>query len=104
MMLFVVSSTFNIQPPKFVSISITRLASATQIPSEGMHFMNPPPVMKLVEVIHLSLRKVSITVVDGIDFNLMEEEYQVKLAMAISVYDPILILIILPPHCACFLS
>ncbi|CAN8259271.1 unnamed protein product [Cochlearia groenlandica] len=35
------------------SISITRLASATQRPSQviGMHFMNPPPVMKLVEII-----------------------------------------------------
>ncbi|KAL8032093.1 hypothetical protein ABFX02_13G072100 [Erythranthe guttata] len=35
------------------SISITRLASATRRPSQviGMHFMNPPPVMKLVEII-----------------------------------------------------
>ncbi|KAI5662532.1 hypothetical protein M9H77_21855 [Catharanthus roseus] len=35
------------------SISITRLASATTRPSQviGMHFMNPPPVMKLVEII-----------------------------------------------------
>ncbi|XP_010545842.1 PREDICTED: uncharacterized protein LOC104818085 [Tarenaya hassleriana] len=35
------------------SISITRLASATQRPSQviGMHFMNPPPLMKLVEII-----------------------------------------------------
>ncbi|KAG2309804.1 hypothetical protein Bca52824_029552 [Brassica carinata] len=35
------------------SISITRLASATQRPSQviGMHFMNPPPIMKLVEII-----------------------------------------------------
>ncbi|PIN18348.1 3-hydroxyacyl-CoA dehydrogenase [Handroanthus impetiginosus] len=35
------------------SISITRLASATSRPSQviGMHFMNPPPVMKLVEII-----------------------------------------------------
>ena len=33
------------------SISITRLASATKRPSQvaGMHFMNPVPVMKLVE-------------------------------------------------------
>ncbi|EYU44961.1 hypothetical protein ABFS82_13G072400 [Erythranthe guttata] len=35
------------------SISITRIASATRRPSQviGMHFMNPPPVMKLVEII-----------------------------------------------------
>jgi len=35
------------------SISITRIAAATQRPERviGMHFMNPVPVMKLVEVI-----------------------------------------------------
>jgi len=35
------------------SISITKIASATQRPGQviGMHFMNPVPVMKLVEVI-----------------------------------------------------
>jgi len=35
------------------SISITKIASVTQRPSQviGMHFMNPVPVMKLVEVI-----------------------------------------------------
>lgn len=35
------------------SISITRLASATSRPHKviGMHFMNPPPIMKLVEII-----------------------------------------------------
>ncbi|XP_073313860.1 uncharacterized protein [Primulina huaijiensis] len=35
------------------SISITRLGSATNRPSQviGMHFMNPPPVMNLVEII-----------------------------------------------------
>lgn len=35
------------------SISITRIASATARPSQviGMHFMNPVPIMKLVEVI-----------------------------------------------------
>jgi len=35
------------------SISITRIASATKRPAQviGMHFMNPVPVMKLVEVI-----------------------------------------------------
>lgn len=35
------------------SISITRLASVTGRPHQviGMHFMNPPPIMKLVEII-----------------------------------------------------
>ncbi|KAH8950937.1 hypothetical protein BDL97_10G110600 [Sphagnum fallax] len=35
------------------SISITRLAAATQRPKQviGMHFMNPPPIMKLVEIV-----------------------------------------------------
>ncbi|XP_039139364.1 3-hydroxybutyryl-CoA dehydrogenase [Dioscorea cayenensis subsp. rotundata] len=35
------------------SISITRLASTTSRPSQviGMHFMNPPPIMKLIEII-----------------------------------------------------
>ena len=36
------------------SISITKIAAATQRPEKviGMHFMNPVPVMKLVEVIN----------------------------------------------------
>ena len=36
------------------SISITKIAAVTQRPQDviGMHFMNPVPLMKLVEVIH----------------------------------------------------
>jgi len=35
------------------SISITRLASVTSRPRQviGMHFMNPPPIMKMVEIV-----------------------------------------------------
>lgn len=35
------------------SISITRLASSTTRPQQviGMHFMNPPPMMKLIEIV-----------------------------------------------------
>ncbi|WOL13012.1 hypothetical protein Cni_G21781 [Canna indica] len=35
------------------SISITRLASSTSRPTKviGMHFMNPPPIMKLIEIV-----------------------------------------------------
>ncbi|XP_027355644.1 uncharacterized protein LOC113865356 [Abrus precatorius] len=35
------------------SISITRLASSTTRPRQviGMHFMNPPPLMKLIEIV-----------------------------------------------------
>ncbi len=35
------------------SISLTRLAAATSRPAQviGMHFMNPPPLMKLIEIV-----------------------------------------------------
>nr|ACU20243.1 unknown [Glycine max] len=35
------------------SISVTRLATSTSRPRQviGMHFMNPPPVMKLIEIV-----------------------------------------------------
>ena len=48
------------------SISITKIASATKRPSQviGMHFMNPVPVMKLVEIIngYATDKKVSKTI------------------------------------------
>ena len=50
------------------SISITKIAATTQKPENviGMHFMNPVPVMKLVEVIngHLTSEKTTKTVMD----------------------------------------
>ena len=55
----VLAAVDNILKPEAIiasntsSISITQLASATKRPEQviGMHFMNPVPVMKLVEVI-----------------------------------------------------
>ena len=48
------------------SISITKIASGTKRPSQviGMHFMNPVPVMKLVEIIngYATDKKVSKTI------------------------------------------
>ncbi|MBL7776227.1 MAG: 3-hydroxybutyryl-CoA dehydrogenase [Saprospiraceae bacterium] len=50
------------------SISITRIAAATQRPGNviGMHFMNPVPVMKLVEVIrgYATTNAVTTTIMD----------------------------------------
>jgi 3-hydroxybutyryl-CoA dehydrogenase len=50
------------------SISITQLAAATNRPERviGMHFMNPVPVMKLVEIIngYATLPEVSDTIVE----------------------------------------
>lgn len=50
------------------SISITRIASATSRPQQviGMHFMNPVPLMKLVEIIngYATDKKVTHTIVE----------------------------------------
>lgn len=50
------------------SISITKIASATKRPDQviGMHFMNPVPVMKLVEVIrgYATTDEVTCTIMD----------------------------------------
>ena len=50
------------------SISITQIAAATKRPQQviGMHFMNPVPVMKLVEIIngYATKKEVTDTIVD----------------------------------------
>ena len=50
------------------SISITKIASATKRPQQviGMHFMNPVPVMKLVEIIngYATEKRVTDTIVE----------------------------------------
>ncbi len=50
------------------SISLTRIASVTQRPGKviGMHFMNPVPVMRLVEIIngYATDREVTQTIID----------------------------------------
>jgi 3-hydroxybutyryl-CoA dehydrogenase len=50
------------------SISITKIASVTKRPEKviGMHFMNPVPIMKLVEIIngYLTDKNVSETIID----------------------------------------
>ena len=58
----------GILPPNTSSISITKIASVTKRPDWviGMHFMNPVPVMKLVEIIngYMTDKKVSQTIIE----------------------------------------
>ncbi|CAB87658.1 MAP3K delta-1 protein kinase [Arabidopsis thaliana] len=59
-------------------------ASTSSVSSSG--FGNASTTMPRLDTFEPVGR--DLTAVDGVDFNLMEEEYQVQLAMAISVSDP----------------
>lgn len=59
-------------------------ASTSSVSSSG--FGNASATMPRLETFEPVGR--DLAAVDGVDFNLMEEEYQVQLAMAISVSDP----------------
>jgi 3-hydroxybutyryl-CoA dehydrogenase len=58
-----IASSDTILASNTSSISITRIAAATRRPGQviGMHFMNPVPVMKLVEVINGYATSPSVT-------------------------------------------
>jgi 3-hydroxybutyryl-CoA dehydrogenase len=58
-----IASSDTILASNTSSISITRIAAATHRPGQviGMHFMNPVPVMKLVEVINGYATSSSVT-------------------------------------------
>jgi 3-hydroxybutyryl-CoA dehydrogenase len=58
-----IASSDTILASNTSSISITRIAAATRRPGQviGMHFMNPVPVMKLVEVINGYATSSSVT-------------------------------------------
>ncbi len=63
------------------SISITKIASVTKRPSQviGMHFMNPVPLMKLVEVIRGYSTSYEVTeIVMDISHNLSKEPVEVN--------------------------
>ncbi len=63
------------------SISITRLASVTEKPQKfaGMHFMNPPYLMKLVEVVQgLSTSEETVNIINTVAENMGKTPVVVK--------------------------
>ncbi len=63
------------------SISITRLAACTQRPDKivGMHFFNPVPVMKLVEIVRgLDTSEQTLQTVRGLALKLQKSPVEVK--------------------------
>jgi len=63
------------------SISITRLAAGTQRPDKivGMHFFNPVPVMKLVEIVRgLDTSEQTLQTVHGLALKLAKSPVEVK--------------------------
>ncbi|ESQ41155.1 hypothetical protein EUTSA_v10012636mg [Eutrema salsugineum] len=77
-------STRPMIDPSPIPSSSPSPASTSSVSSSG--FGNPSSTMPRMETFEPVGR--DLAAVDGVDFNLMEEEYQVQLAMAISVSDP----------------
>ncbi|KFK25446.1 hypothetical protein AALP_AA8G116200 [Arabis alpina] len=78
------SSTRPMIDPSPIPSSSPSPASTSSVSSSG--FGNASTTMPRLETFEPVGR--DLPTVDGVDFNLMEEEYQVQLAMAISVSDP----------------